>query len=29
VSIAAEMIASHWGGAGTRLADREGPIHTH
>jgi xanthine dehydrogenase accessory factor len=29
VSIAAEMIATHWGGAGTRLADREGPIHTH
>ena len=29
VSIAAEMIASHWGGAGTRLADREGPIHSH
>jgi xanthine dehydrogenase accessory factor len=28
VSIAAEMIAQHWGGAGTRLADREGPIHT-
>jgi xanthine dehydrogenase accessory factor len=27
VSIAAEMIAQHWGGAGTRLADREGPIH--
>jgi xanthine dehydrogenase accessory factor len=27
VSIAAEMIALHWGGAGTRLADREGPIH--
>jgi xanthine dehydrogenase accessory factor len=27
VSIAAEMIARHWGGAGTRLADREGPIH--
>ena len=29
VSIAAEMIALHWGGAGTRLADREGPIHAH
>jgi xanthine dehydrogenase accessory factor len=28
VSIAAEMIAQHWGGAGTRLAHREGPIHT-
>jgi xanthine dehydrogenase accessory factor len=27
VSIAAEMIATHWGGAGSRLADREGPIH--
>jgi xanthine dehydrogenase accessory factor len=27
VSIAAEMIAQHWGGAGIRLADREGPIH--
>jgi xanthine dehydrogenase accessory factor len=27
VSIAAEMIARHWGGAGTRLAEREGPIH--
>jgi xanthine dehydrogenase accessory factor len=27
VSIAAEMIATHWGGAGTRLADRDGPIH--
>jgi len=27
VSIAAEMIALHWGGAGVRLADREGPIH--
>jgi xanthine dehydrogenase accessory factor len=27
VSIAAEMIARHWGGAGTPLADREGPIH--
>lgn len=27
VSIAAEMIAQHWGGAGTRLAEREGPIH--
>ena len=25
VSIAAEMIATHWGGAGVRLADREGP----
>jgi xanthine dehydrogenase accessory factor len=29
VSIAAEMIAMHWGGAGTRLAEREGPIHGH
>jgi xanthine dehydrogenase accessory factor len=29
VSIAAEMIATHWGGAGARLADREGPIHSH
>jgi xanthine dehydrogenase accessory factor len=28
VSIAAEMIALHWGGAGNRLAEREGPIHT-
>ena len=27
VSIAAEMIAQHWGGAGVRLAEREGPIH--
>ncbi|HET6260415.1 XdhC/CoxI family protein [Pseudonocardia sp.] len=27
VSIAAEMIALHWGGAGARLAEREGPIH--
>jgi xanthine dehydrogenase accessory factor len=27
VSIAAEMIARHWGGAGVRLAEREGPIH--
>ena len=27
VSIAAEMIAQHWGGAGIRLAEREGPIH--
>jgi xanthine dehydrogenase accessory factor len=27
VSIAAEMIALHWGGGGNRLADREGPIH--
>jgi xanthine dehydrogenase accessory factor len=27
VSIAAEMIAQHWGGAGTRLAERDGPIH--
>jgi xanthine dehydrogenase accessory factor len=27
VSIAAEMIAQHWGGAGTRLAHRDGPIH--
>ena len=29
VSIAAEMIATHWGGAGVRLANREGPIHSH
>jgi xanthine dehydrogenase accessory factor len=29
VSIAAELIATHWGGEGARLADREGPIHTH
>jgi len=28
VSIAAEMIAQHWGGGGRRLAEREGPIHT-
>lgn len=28
VSIAAEMIAQHWGGAGARLAERDGPIHT-
>ncbi|GAA2558442.1 XdhC family protein [Pseudonocardia hydrocarbonoxydans] len=27
VSIAAEMIAQHWGGAGLRLAERDGPIH--
>jgi xanthine dehydrogenase accessory factor len=27
VSIAAEMIATHWGGAGLRLAERAGPIH--
>ncbi|MET0190998.1 MAG: XdhC/CoxI family protein [Pseudonocardia sediminis] len=27
VSIAAEMIAQHWGAAGSRLAEREGPIH--
>jgi len=27
VSIAAEMIALHWGGVGARLAHREGPIH--
>jgi xanthine dehydrogenase accessory factor len=27
VSIAAEMIALHWGGAGSRLAERAGPIH--
>jgi xanthine dehydrogenase accessory factor len=27
VSIAAEMIATHWGGAGSRLAERAGPIH--
>ena len=29
MSIAAEIIAAHWGGAGARLADREGPIHAH
>ncbi|MEK6442973.1 XdhC/CoxI family protein [Pseudonocardia sp. T1-2H] len=28
VSIAAEMIAQHWGAGGSRLAEREGPIHT-
>ncbi|HZZ52238.1 MAG TPA: XdhC/CoxI family protein [Pseudonocardia sp.] len=28
VSIAAEMIALHWGGAGERLAERDGPIHS-
>ncbi|ODU01062.1 MAG: XshC-Cox1 family protein [Pseudonocardia sp. SCN 72-86] len=27
VSIAAEMIAQHWGGGGVRLTEREGPIH--
>jgi xanthine dehydrogenase accessory factor len=27
VSIAAEIIALHWGGAGDRLAERSGPIH--
>jgi xanthine dehydrogenase accessory factor len=27
VSIAAEIIAGHWGGTGTRLTDGEGPIH--
>ncbi len=27
VSIAAEMIAQHWGGGGVPLAGREGPIH--
>ena len=27
VSIAAEMIALHWGGAGNRLAECDGPIH--
>ena len=27
MSIAAEMIAQHWGGAGPRLAERDGPIH--
>jgi xanthine dehydrogenase accessory factor len=27
VSIAAEIIAGHWGGTGGRLAQREGPIH--
>jgi xanthine dehydrogenase accessory factor len=27
VSIAAEIIAQRWGGAGERLSDREGPIH--
>ncbi|NMI01948.1 XdhC family protein [Pseudonocardia acidicola] len=29
VSIAAEMIAQHWGGSGVHLAEREGPIHSH
>jgi xanthine dehydrogenase accessory factor len=29
VSIAAEMIAKHWGGGGEPLARREGPIHIH
>jgi xanthine dehydrogenase accessory factor len=28
VSIAAEMIALQWGGGGSRLAEREGPIHS-
>ncbi len=28
VSIAAEVIAKQWGGEGSRLAEREGPIHT-
>ena len=28
VSIAAEMIAQHWGGACARLTDRDGPIHS-
>ena len=27
VSIAAEIIASHWGGGGERLSERSGPIH--
>jgi xanthine dehydrogenase accessory factor len=27
VSIAAEMIAQQWGGRGTPLSDRQGPIH--
>ena len=27
VSIAAEIVALHWGGAGDRLSSREGPIH--
>ncbi|TCK20058.1 XdhC family protein [Pseudonocardia endophytica] len=27
VSIAAELIAQHWGAAGSRLAERDGPIH--
>ena len=27
VSIAAEMIAQHWGAGGSRLAERDGPIH--
>ena len=27
VSIAAEIIAAHWGGGGERLAERSGPIH--
>ena len=29
VSIAAEIIALRWGGAGERLAATEGPIHHH
>ncbi|MEE2060196.1 XdhC family protein [Rhodococcus artemisiae] len=29
VSIGAEIIALRWGGRGQRLADRQGPIHTH
>jgi xanthine dehydrogenase accessory factor len=27
VSIAAEIVAAHWGGTGSRLAEAEGPIH--
>jgi xanthine dehydrogenase accessory factor len=27
VSIAAEIIAAHWGGTGSRLASVQGPIH--
>ena len=27
VSIAAEIISLRWGGAGSRLSDRDGPIH--
>ena len=27
VSIAAEIVSAHWGGSGSRLSDRSGPIH--